>query len=438
MRGVVIMALTLLAAIAPAAAQEAAPERAVAADLRDMCGQDRGRLWGATLCGPVIVVDPASRAVWASDQDQEGILDSNGDGWTGVLPAGVPIANTSVEWAGVRWIMLMGPLPANQTDRRVLVAHEAWHRVQDQIGLAAADCSCAHLETERGRTLMRAEMRALATALRSRGTARRDAAKDALALRAERFRAFPDAFSQEAALDRNEGLAAYTGVRLGAGDGADIYAARTLDSHDTHNALARAYAYATGPAYGLLLDEFDRNWRGRTTAYTPADLLTAALNVQTNDENQMWRAFARYGGPAIATQERNRAERQMTQREELRQRFAVGPRIELPLRQIQFEFDPNAITPIDGLGSVYGQLTLRDVWGEFQASEGALISPDFTSLIAAAPSEDGLSGPGWRLTLNPQWRITPALAGGVRRVILLAPEAETGPPPLQPAEDPQR
>lgn len=438
MRGVVFMVLTLLAAIAPAAAQEAAPERAAAADLREMCQQDRGRLWGATLCGPVLVVDSASRAVWASDQDREGILTSNGDGWTGTLPDGVPVANTSVEWAGVRWVMLIGPLPANQIERRVLVAHEAWHRIQGQIGLTAADCSCAHLETERGRTLMRAEMRALATALRSRGPARREAAKDALTLRAERFRVFPDAFPQEAALDRNEGLAAYTGVRLGAGDGADIYAARTLDNYDTHNALTRAYAYATGPAYGLLLDEFDRNWRGRTVSYAPADLLTAALNVQSNDQNEVWRAYARYGGPAIATQERNRAERLTAEREELRLRFAAGPRIELPLRQIQFEFDPNAITPIDGLGSVYGQLTLRDVWGELHASEGALISPDFTSLIAAAPSEDGLSGPGWQLTLNPQWRITPVLASGVRRVILLAPEAETGPPPLQPAEDQQR
>lgn len=91
-------------------------------------------------------------------------------------------------------------------------------------------------------------MRALASALRSRGSARHRSAREALMFRAARPAAFPAGAAGEAALDRNEGLASYTGVKLGAGDGADMFAARTLDDYDSHDAYARAYAYATCPA----------------------------------------------------------------------------------------------------------------------------------------------------------------------------------------------
>ena len=87
-----------------------------------------------------------------------------------------------------------------------------------------------HLETERGRYLMRLELRALATAMLSNGRARRIAVKDALSFRMARLASFAEAPAAEAGLDRNEGLASYTGVRLGAGDQANLFAARTQAS----------------------------------------------------------------------------------------------------------------------------------------------------------------------------------------------------------------
>ncbi len=41
-------------------------------------------------------------------------------------------------------------------------------------------------------------------------------------------------------------------------------------------------------------------------------------------------------------------------------RFATGPRLVLPLHGSRMEFDPNAVTPIEGLGSVYQSLVIRD------------------------------------------------------------------------------
>jgi hypothetical protein len=397
-----IVAGAMFALIIDANAQpQSRREELANAELHNICHADRSRLWGASLCGPLLVADPQTRLAWASEADRDGVLARQGAGWVGVLPNGIGIANTSTDWAGVRWIMIMGPLPADAEERRVLVAHEAWHRIQTQIGFPQAPSDCAHLETEHGRTLMRLEMRALEQAMRETDAARWAAARHALGFRAARFAEFAAARANEVALDRNEGLASYTGVKLGAGRDAFVYAANSLHRFDRHQALARSYAYATGPAYGLLLDQRDGRWRRRLNEAAPADALARLIGATSNVAS----VAARYGGAAVASEESARAEAAASRIAEFRARFATGPRLVLPLRGSRMEFDPNAVTPVEGLGSVYRTLVIRDAWGELRATQGAMIAADFTQVIAAAPNADGLTGPGWTLTLNPGYRL---------------------------------
>jgi hypothetical protein len=75
---------------------------------------------------------------------------------------------------------------------------------------------------------------------------------------------------------------------------------------------------------------------------------------------------------------------------------------------------------VEGLGNFYSQLTLRDVWGELTAAQGAVIDPSFTRLTAAAPGPGGLAGPGWRLRLNPGFGVSGPDGFGVFRVVPLA------------------
>src|SRR5690606_15590447 len=163
MRGVIAGLAMLMAVATPVWAQDFSAAPPAARELRDMCGEDRGRLWGVSLCGPLLVGDPASRSVWASDQDREGLLTRAGDGGMGVRPDGVAAANHALVWAGVRWSMVLAPLARDAAERRVLIAREAWHRLQPQLRFEAHSPVAARLETERGRILLRLEMRALAT-----------------------------------------------------------------------------------------------------------------------------------------------------------------------------------------------------------------------------------------------------------------------------------
>src|SRR5829696_8044113 len=51
-----------------------------------LCERDRGRLWGLSLCGPMIFVDRKTRTVVANQADKEGILTASGKVFTGKLP----------------------------------------------------------------------------------------------------------------------------------------------------------------------------------------------------------------------------------------------------------------------------------------------------------------------------------------------------------------
>jgi hypothetical protein len=427
MRTLTVLAFAAFTSLAPvAAAQDVIAASGAYRDLQTICAEDRGRLWGVDICGPMLVVDPATRATWASESDGAGVFSDTGAGWTGTLPADVTVANTAVEWAGRRWIMVIAPLPESDVGRRTLVAHEAWHRIQPQLGLAATrGADALHLDDEQARVLLRLEFRALATALRSRGRARRQATSDALIFRAERIAPSPAAAASEAALFRNEGLASYTGVRLGVRENPDLYAARTLDDFDTHEAYARAFAYAAGPGYGLLLDDIVPRWRTELGPYSPPDLLLNELQPRIGNRGALRQARERYGAAEVAAAEQRRAQALAVRRAELRRLYAEGPRLEAPLISMRMEFNPSQITPVPDLGSFYGRLTVRDAWGELR-TEGALISTDFQRVVAANPDGTGLAGPGWSLTLSPGYQLSQTSAPGVITIVRI-PDADQSP-----------
>jgi len=177
------------------------------------CARDAGALWGTSLCGPMMLADARTRFVVANRADARGLLHARGDVFVGTLPAEVNIANTAVEWGGVKWTQIAWPLPEDASARGALMLHELFHRVQGTIGFASTSAGAdnAHLATLAGRYHLLLELRALARALRATGDGERRAAiADALA-----FRAVRDAAATEDVLEMNEGLAEYTGDVLG-------------------------------------------------------------------------------------------------------------------------------------------------------------------------------------------------------------------------------
>lgn len=418
------LGVLLLQSFAPAQAQDADPGAEHAfARAQSLCRADAGGLWGVELCGPMMVADPATRRFVANADGVETPLRADGGLFRGELPDAVPIANTAVDWNGRRWTMLMAPLPEAEPALSVLLMHEAWHRVQGEIGLPAANADQDHLDTEDGRSWLRLELRALAAAFAAEDAdAHAAAVRDALAFRAWRRARFPGAGEAEDAMERHEGLAEYTGRALSQDPDMLAHLAQTLRKADAAGEYARSFAYSTGPAYGVLLDRHAPGWRdGWDRRAGLAQLLAPAVGwTGATDEAAADAAGARYGIAEVRSEEAARAAERRRLVAALRAKLVDGPVLRAPVNGASFSFDPNRVTPLPPEGAVYGTIRVGAEWGVLEVADGGLLSKDWRSLSVAygdaSPTPDGLRGEGWVLRLEPGWRLVEGGRSGDRTI----------------------
>ncbi|MEQ8768563.1 MAG: hypothetical protein RL885_31950 [Planctomycetota bacterium] len=373
---------------------------------------DAGRLWGHSLEGPLLFADRCTRQITANQADAEGRLHEKGDLYFGELPIEVNIANTAIHWAGVEWTMVAWPLPPTFAPRQRLLAHEMFHRIQDEIGFPANNPDNSHLEERDGRLWLRLEWRALAAALRAAGDERKAAIRDALAFQNERHRLIPGAAEAERGLEMNEGLAEYTGYALG-GEPRETVAAEVANllEHlpESGQTLMRSFAYTSGPAYGWLLDAASPEWRtGLQAKHSLADRLGEALDLEPVKASQLWARAKIYDGERVLAEEDARRAKQEQRRSELVAQYVEGPVLVLPLTEsMRYSFNPRSLESLGEHGTFYPTLEVSDAWGVLKVDDGALMTADRKDVRVRVPdSVEGSewTGPGWTLTLKAPWR----------------------------------
>jgi hypothetical protein len=375
------------------------------AEIETLCEREGGRLWGVSLCGPVVMADPGTGTIATNRPEPDA-----------PRPRALGFANAAMQWGDDRWATLVWPLiPADSARRRVLFLHELFHRVQPDLGLYVAGSSGEnnHLDTPGGRYWMQLEWRALARALEASGSVREEAIRDALAFRMARRAAFPESAEREAASEINEGLAQYTGTVAAAETARDATASAVRQLRDApgRESFVRTFAYASGAAYGLLLDDASPGWRKVIQATDDlGTMLMTALDVAQTEASS---AAARYGGPELRAMEEAREAERQARVEDLRRRFVDGPVLVLP-RGRNASFITTGVTPIPGAGTIYPRYRVTGEWGTIEA-EAVLVSPDGNTLRVPAPSDldpAAPAGEGWRITLADGWTVQPGPRGG--------------------------
>ena len=391
-----------------------------------VCGASAA-LWGASSCGPLMIIDSDTRRAVANQADAAGILKPIAEGlFAGTLAADVMLSNTATDVGGTHWAMVLLPLPDGAAERDVLLAHEAFHRVQPTIGIASAETEGrnGHLDREHGRLWLQLEARALDRALiaLAGGTDPRPAVRDALAFRAERRRLFSTAAVDENALERIEGTAEYTGI-MAATDKlpARIGLARQdLSRLTSFPSFTRAFAYATGPAYGLLLDAVaGPSWRKQYVAGVNFDVLLAAAAGGSAISPTLSIRANRYDAPTLAKAEHDRELDRIRRDADLRASLVDGPVLVIPIGSQGISFDPRSVVVLDGVGTVYRRVKTAGAWGQLDASGPALVVPDWSAVRVPGPVKIGgqtISGQGWELTLAAGWAIVPGAKAGQQRV----------------------
>ena len=414
---------SLLVFVTAAATQSPAIDTKLAAQyfqqLKQTSDRDGGKTWGLSLYGPIMFVDPRSGNIVANQADLEHKLTPQDGVFVGTLPREVNPANTAFDWAGIHWTMLMWPVSEFRQPRERLLLHECFHRLQEKLGLPARDAVNAHLDTLDGRIWIQMEWRALERALRQAGPARKAAIADALLFRAYRRSLFPDSNTNENALELNEGLAEYTGVRLSSADLSETLLRANLILRQARNnpTFARSFAYVSGPAYGALLDLTGRPWRvGMKPSADLGLLLQQRYGITIHASEAAARAaVSRYEGAEIVTIETQQDQRRKQHVTEARKKFFDGPVLILSLtRDLNYSYDPNNVIGIDASNTVYPTMRLVDAWGVLTVSNGAWLERDTTGGLVRArvPAPADLSarplkGDGWSLELKDGWEVVP-------------------------------
>jgi len=382
-----------------------------------ICRQDSAKLWGVKLCGPTLLADPRTRNVVANQSDAEANLKKAGNVFVGRLPDNVNIANTATTWAGVKWTMIMWPLPTNERARARLVFHELFHRVQDDLGLPAASPANNHLDSLEGRIWLQLEWRALSAALTGRGDESKRAIEDALVFRAYRRSLFANSENSERALEMNEGLCEYTGVKLRGTteEESAAYITRQLESAEQTPTFVRSFAYASGPAYGFLLDRSRVDWRkGLKPTDDFASLARRLLTVRVsgNLKQEAETRSAKYSGATLRAFETERDTKRRKRLADYRAKFIDGPILILPLGdKMSYSFDPNNVESFDDISTAYPTLRISDTWGVLEVTAGALMIHDpqkGSRVQVVAPVEIAgrrIQGDGWTLELNEGWKV---------------------------------
>ncbi len=240
-----------------------------------------------------------------------------------------------------------------------------------------------------------------------------DAMSAAVVVRATRHRLVGDSSGEEDDLERNEGLAEYTGRRLAHGDARTSVATR-LEAVTMDTSFARSFAYLTGPAYGLAFDELLPGWRDAVLRRRSLTELSREV-VSANAGCDLSVVEARYGRATIEAEEIDRAREYRESVDAWRSLLVDGATLAISARHLNVVFNPSEVVPLGDDGTVYPTATIRDTWGELAVHAGALLDPEWRTIRVTAKglrtSETQTSGDGWTLQINPGWRVTRSGAG---------------------------
>jgi hypothetical protein len=381
-----------------------------------LCERDGGRLWGVSLCAPLVIADQRTHTLATSQPAPDAP-------WPRVLG----LVNAPIDWGGTTWVSLNWDFVAGLTTerrRRELLVHEMFHRVQPGLGLTQPAAANEHVDAMDGRYWLKLEWRALARALQESGAARLDAVRDALAFRQARRALFAGSAEDERKVEITEGLPHYTGIVVAASSPADAIASavdQLLGGAETQESVVRTFPSTTIPAYGLLLDAASDGWRRRVRNTDDiGTLLMEALSVQPAANAAA--SAERYGGVEIRRAEEQREQQRQDRLAALRRQFIDGPVLVIPGGGSAGSNSTGAVV-IQGSGTVYfGAYKASGPWGALDAEKGVLVATDGSSRRVPAPvrrDDVTFTGDGWTFKAGPGWVVREGARRGDYEVVRL-------------------
>ena len=94
-------------------------------EARALCERDGGRLWGVSLCGPMVIADAATGTIATSEPAP-----------AGDRPRAIGFVNAPVQWGGITWSAYIWEMipKDDRGERGRLFMHELFHCIQGRLG----------------------------------------------------------------------------------------------------------------------------------------------------------------------------------------------------------------------------------------------------------------------------------------------------------------
>ncbi len=378
-------------------------------NLKKVSDADNGKLWGKTLYGPTMFVDVQTRNLVANQQNKENTLVQKGNLYFGQLPEDIIIANTSITYCGEDWTCVIWDGSRDLLTNTHLLIHESLHCIQDEIGLPLCGSSNQHLDETEGELLLKLELGILKDLLQNDSKDLTKGLRDAMTVRKYRQTLFPN--GNENQFECHEGMAEYTAFKLLPLDNDNeairkgLVAAAITKGMDG-SGFGNSFAYLTGPAYGLLIDEMIPDWRNSIcSGKTLPDVISTEVAIpDTIDNTEIERISARYGLTEYLNKERNRLEARDKEDAELRARFSESKWLVIPNDNINFGFNPSErLVAYDTIGVICNTMQLRGSFGTLEVGNGIMHTHNWSSFIIPY-SEDHCDA---KISLNPGYAIEP-------------------------------
>jgi len=392
------------------------PEKAAYyfSEVKKICKDDDGKLWGKNLYGPILFIDTKTRRLYSNVQDSQRILKPKGDIFTGIYPK-EEVINYAREFGGT--LYALAPVP-DEEDYYTLTSrciHGLFHCFQIEKGIDTPDYKTRHMGERTARLLLKMEWKALERAIRSPGEARKQAVRDALVFRSARHEIYPDYKKDENNFENYEGLASFTYMKLCTSSEKE-YLEKLLDYYHMiydFRSYTFSYGFVHGNLYAYLLDEKDFDFssidsRDFDLGEALKDIYDVSLPEISRDISG---SLAFNYDIDIVKKEENEREEQL--REGLRRRtapFIERPIVILELISPNFAFEAEDTDPVDTLGTIYETIRVSDNWGKLAVEEGGcLLSPDLKILRVPAKNVEKenqhITGEGWHIVLNNNWEL---------------------------------
>ena len=384
--------------------------------------KEHATLWDRDIYGPILMVDPDTREVYANMADEGGVLHLSEGIYRGTLPKEITISNTDIHWSATHWAMIKLPLPPLKHDRIDLITHELFHVAQPMLGFEFQREDNIHLDDKEGRIYLRLEMAALKEALLARRLAQAEEhLRNALIFRRYRQLLFRGSEMSENNLELLEGLATYTGQMMSGRDKWELrdYLINRIVAFENLPSYVRTFAYETVPVYGFFLYQKDNHWNKEID--NESDLTTFFADAFGMDMRIILQRYVKqvadeYDGLVIVDEEQRRDISQNARLDLYRKKFLEDPHLEIRLGEINISFDFQDVVPLDeDEGMVYFTLQISDQWGILTVDGGgALLRSDWRWVIVTEPleiEEDRVYGEGWDIVLNEGFFIEKTIAG---------------------------